>query len=110
MNIFNSRAASVYGLTNYVNSVESDIYDTKDGYIYSSDKVMVMTLTHCPVQLSTKCTCSTCKYNNGLNYKTNSLSMRIEREKVGYCYFNMFLDKPINKKERISILPVYHKI
>ena len=110
LNIFNSRAAGVYGLTNYVNSVESDVYDTKNGYVYSSDKVMVMTLTHCPVQLSTKCTCATCKYENVLNYKTSSLSIQIKREKVGYCYFNIFLDKPINKKERISILPVYHKI
>ena len=110
LNIFNSSAASVYGITNYVNSVEFDIDDIKDGYAYSSNRVMVMTLTHCPVQLSTKCTCATCKYNNGFDYKTNSLSIQIEREKVGYCYFNMFLNKPINIKERMVSHPVYHKI
>ena len=110
LNIFNSRAASVYGITNYVNSIESNVDDIKDGYAYSSNRVMVMTLTHCPVQLGTKCTCATCKYNNGFDYKTGSLSIQIEREKVGYCYFNMFLNKPINIKERIVSHPVYYKI
>ena len=95
LNIFNSRSPTVYGITNYVNSVELLPGEIKDGYVLNSDKIQVMTLTHCPVQLNTKCTCASCKYTKPFNYTTNSLSIQIVREKVGFCYFNMFLE---NKK------------
>ncbi len=95
LNIFNSRAADVYGIANYVNSVELLPGEISDGYVYVSDKIQVMTLSHCPVQLNTKCTCANCKYTKPFNYTTNSLSIQIVREKVGFCYFNMFLE---NKK------------
>ena len=95
LNMFNSRSSTVYGIINYVNSVELLPGEIKDGYVLNSDKIQVMTLTHCPVQLNTKCTCASCKYEKPFNYTTNSLSIQIVREKVGYCYFNMFLE---NKK------------
>ena len=62
-----------------------------NGYSLETDKNMVMTLTHCPIQLSTKCTCGTCKYKNGVYYNNGSLNIQIERVKVGYCYFNLFI-------------------
>ena len=91
LNIYNSYAAKWYGLSNYVESVEASFIG---GYTMVSDKIMVMTLTHCPIQLSTKCTCNNCKYENNSFYKNGSLTIQIERVKVGYCYFNLFIDNP----------------
>lgn len=91
LNIFNSQSSKWYGLNNYVMSVELKRDELIDGYSLEINKNMVMTLTHCPIQLSTKCTCSTCKYKNDVYYNNGSLNIQIERVKVGYCYFNLFI-------------------
>ena len=91
LNIFNSQSSKWYGINNYVMSVELKSDELIDGYSLETDKNMVMTLTHCPIQLSTKCTCATCKYKNNVCYNNGSLKIQIERIKVGYCYFNLFI-------------------
>lgn len=105
LNIFNSQSSEWYGINNYVMSVELKSDELLDGYSLETDRNMVMTLTHCPIQLSTKCTCSTCKYKNNVCYNNGSLNIQIERVKVGYCYFNLFIQnrKPISELEKDKV-------
>ena len=105
MNIFNSNAAKNYNLQDFVASIELD----KDSlntighcYIYSYGRIECMTLTHCPVQNSTSCTCNDCKYQGEFSYFNGNEEYTIERKRVSSCYFSMYYNKIIDLRNNIS--------
>ena len=48
-----------------------------------------MTLTHCPVQLSTGCNCGDCKYTGDFYYRDKAAEYRISRTKLVHCTFDL---------------------
>ena len=90
MNIMNKFASYYLGSNEYISSREKDNISSNE-HILVSDKILVMTLTHCPIQINTGCSCASCKYQGEFIYSNNSLDLILEREKLNHCYFNVFI-------------------
>lgn len=60
-----------------------------DALCYVFGELTLMTLTHCPVQLCTGCTCGDCKYNGSFYYRDKAAEYRISRTKLAHCTFDL---------------------
>ncbi|MEG2413774.1 MAG: U32 family peptidase [Clostridia bacterium] len=106
LNLYNERAAQVLGLDNYLSSVELTLDEQsnmrKNHIVYSYGELTVMTLCHCPIQLNTKCSCATCKYQGDFFYYDKMAKYRICRTKLKNCYFNVKNPQKIDIRNKIS--------
>ncbi|MDD7351582.1 MAG: U32 family peptidase [Clostridia bacterium] len=92
LNIYNQDALETMGLDYAIASPELNLGQLKS---LQQDKIMVfgyglvqvMTLSHCPVQLNTGCSCANCKYDGEFRYKDKVASYTVVRYKSGHCYF-----------------------
>ncbi len=60
-----------------------------DALCYVFGELTLMTLTHCPVQLSTGCNCGDCKYTGDFYYRDKAAEYRISRTKLVHCTFDL---------------------
>lgn len=95
LNVFNSRFKKVSGMDDIVFSPEltlreiDDIGD-KNGFVYAYGLLPVMTLCHCPVQVSTGCNCGNCAYDGDFYYSDKMASYLVKRTKIKRCLFELF--------------------
>ena len=68
----------------------NEITDMKcGGYVYAYGLLPVMTLCHCPVQVSTGCNCANCAYRGDFFYKDKKADYLIKRTRIKHCYFEL---------------------
>lgn len=60
-----------------------------DALCYAVGEPTIMTLTHCPVQLNTGCTCRNCKYDGDFTYSDKAATYRISRTRLAHCTFDL---------------------
>ena len=95
LNVFNSHFKTVSGMDDIVFSPEltlkeiDDIGD-KNGFVYAYGLLPVMTLCHCPVQVSTGCGCGNCAYEGDFYYSDKIKSYLVKRTKIKHCIFELF--------------------
>lgn len=94
LNVYNSGFGRVSGVNSVIYSPEltlSEIRDVGgDGFVYAYGYLPVMTLCHCPVQVSTGCTCATCAYRGDFYYHDKKADYLIKRIRIKRCYFELF--------------------
>ena len=113
LNIFNDRALDslrqicgnlfesfVYSKELTLNEIND--FSDKSGYIFAEGEICVMTLAHCPVQVSYNCNCGTCKYKGDLSYtdKTNR-KFALKRKKVYNCYWEIYNCYPLSGVKKL---------
>lgn len=92
LNIYNQNTMKELELDYTIASLELNLGQLKS---FEQDKIMtfgygpvqVMTLSHCPVQLNTGCSCANCKYEGEFWYKDKVADYLVVRYKSGHCYF-----------------------
>ena len=62
----------------------------------------MMSLSHCPIKLNLKSTCSDCRYNKSFTYKLNNNVFEIERFKLSHCYFEMIKSTFIDLRDNLN--------
>lgn len=94
LNVYNSGFQRVSGASSVIFSPEltlAEIRDTgADGFVYAYGLLPVMTLCHCPVQVSTGCTCANCAYRGDFCYHDKKADYLIKRIRIKRCYFELF--------------------
>ena len=94
LNVYNSGFQRVSGVDSVIFSPEltlSEIRDIgTDGFVYAYGYLPVMTLCHCPVQVSTGCTCANCAYIGDFCYRDKKADYLIKRIRIKRCYFELF--------------------
>ncbi len=94
LNVYNSGFQRVSGVDSVIFSPEltlSEIRDAgADGFVYAYGILPVMTLCHCPVQVSTGCTCANCAYRGDFYYHDKKADYLIKRIRIKRCYFELF--------------------
>ena len=68
---------------------EIDNIGDKNGFVYAYGILPVMTLCHCPVQVSTGCNCNNCAYSGDFYYRDKKASYLVKRTKIKRCYFEL---------------------
>ena len=105
LNIFNNSYTRVLGLNGAIDSVELNKNELiENGIIYGYGKLPIMTLLHCPVQVNTKCDCSTCKYKGDFSYFDKRGEYQISRNKIRYCQFELYNQQIIDVRNKLSAL------
>ena len=77
----------------------------KDGYaggaglVYSQGSPTLMTLCHCPIQVSLGGNCTNCRFSNNLVYEDERNNRyRIRRTKLDSCYFGLYSEEKYERK------------
>lgn len=94
LNAFNSRLKMVSGMDDIVFSPELTLREIdnigdNNGFVYAYGILPVMTLCHCPVQVSTGCSCNNCAYSGDFYYRDKKASYLVKRTKIKCCYFEL---------------------
>lgn len=93
LNVYNSRFITVSGVDDVIFSPELTLNEITDmkcgGYVYAYGLLPVMTLCHCPVQVSTGCNCSNCAYSGDFFYKDKKADYLIKRTRIKHCCFEL---------------------
>lgn len=94
LNLYSESSARILGLTRYIASVELSRATIEKYHphaaVFAYGPLPVMTLTHCPIQLQTKCNCADCKYRGPFEYRNKRDVYRIERTRIKHCYFTLY--------------------
>lgn len=107
LNLYNSRAAAVYGLHRFVASPELNREELSEfspalAAVYAYGKLAVMTLSHCPVQLATKCACSDCRYTGSFCYRDQKAEYLLVRRRAAHCYFDLHNPQTVDLRGKIK--------
>ena len=73
-----------------------------DALCFAYGALPVMTLTHCPVQLNTGCTCADCAYDGDFVYRDKREEYRISRTKLRHCTFDLYNPQTVNALAKYS--------
>ncbi len=115
LNIYNNQALTNLQLDYAIASVELNTKELKELdkskiCVFSYGYIPVMTLSHCPVQLNTNCTCSTCKYAGDFYYKDKKCSYLVKRTKINHCYFNLYNPNIVDIRGKFDKIPYQNYI
>ena len=93
LNVYNAGFEKVAGVDNVIYSPELTLREiddiNSDGYVYAYGILPVMTLCHCPVQISAGCDCGSCKYSGDFYYSDKKADYLVKRTKIMHCYFEL---------------------
>ena len=115
LNIYNTQAMNELQLDYAIASVELNTKELKGLdknkiCVFSYGYIPVMTLSHCPIQLNTNCTCSTCKYSGDFYYKDKKCSYLVKRTKIKHCYFNLYNPNIMDIRGKFDKIPYQNYI
>lgn len=93
LNVFNSHFSEISGVDSAIYSPELTLQEIDDinsnGFVYAYGILPVMTFCHCPVQVSTGCSCDRCAYNGDFTYRDKIAEYLIKRTRIKRCYFEL---------------------
>nr|MDE7215331.1 DUF3656 domain-containing protein [Clostridia bacterium] len=105
LNIYNDNYRNILGLDCAVNSIELNKNELIDNaLIYGFGKLPIMTLLHCPIQVSTRCDCSNCKYDENFSYFDKRGEYKVRRLKFKYCQFELYNQQTVDVRNKLSLL------
>ena len=93
-NTYSSTLINQLGAIGFVSSVEDNLFGLVEGGIKYIGNPAVMTLVSCPFIEHLGSSCDKCKYAK--NYEMvmeNNVKLRIRRQKMHDCYFELIKDK-----------------
>ena len=101
LNVYNSRFKCVSGADDVILSPEltlseADDVNDSDAFVYAYGLLPVMTLCHCPVQVSTGCNCRDCAYDGDFYYHDKKADYLIKRIRIKRCTFELFNPAPVD--------------
>lgn len=106
LNIYNNRYANVVGLDNFIPSVELNMAELNElkkyNIVFGFGRLVVMNLSHCPVQLNTKCTCNSCKYNGDFCYRDKKEEYVLSQKILANCYFDMYNPQVVDIRSKLE--------
>lgn len=105
LNIINDYSASKYielGCEEIIGSVEKWSNRLSDTYKLVGNNVL-MTFAHCPFKTLYNNNCNDCKHSGKLLVKSNNSTMRVIRQKISNCYFELIESRDI-KNQKFSVI------
>lgn len=108
LNIYNDFYPQILGLDGYFPSVELNLAEINQlkncKTLFAFGRLVIMNLTHCPLQLNTKCNCTDCKYITDFSYKDKKEKYFVCRKKIDNCYFDVFNPQIVDVRNKIDQL------
>ncbi|MEG1608277.1 MAG: U32 family peptidase, partial [Clostridia bacterium] len=106
LNIYNNQYANIVKLDEYLPSIELNLQEIGElktcKLAYGFGRIVVMNLTHCPLQLNVKSTCNNCKYKGDFCYRDKKEEYLMSRKKLANCYFDMYNPQVLDIRGKIK--------
>lgn len=112
LNIYNSKYSDIVGLDAFIPSAELNLQELREiktcRIIFGFGRLVVMNLTHCPIQLNTNATCQSCKYKGDFVYRDKKEEYLLSRKKLSFCYFDMFNPQTVDIRGKMDKFSSYN--